>query len=49
MPTNLPLKEMTLADARGFRGHEITEIRRLVFENRKFFLEKWHEYFTEKK
>lgn len=43
------LEPVTLADARGFRSHEITEIRRLVFENRKFFLEKWDEYFTEKK
>lgn len=43
------LEPVTLADARGFRSHEITEIRRLVFENKQFFLEKWHEYFTEKK
>lgn len=40
------LEPVTLADARGFRSHEITEIRQLVFENRQFFLEKWHEYFA---
>jgi hypothetical protein len=43
------LEPVTLADVRGFRSHEITEIRRLVFENRRFFLEEWHEYFADKK
>jgi len=31
---------VTLADVRGFRDHELTEIRRLVLQNRQFFLEK---------
>jgi Domain of unknown function (DUF4160) len=43
------LEPVTLADVRGFRNNEITEIRRIVFENRQYFLEKWHEYFAEKK
>ncbi len=43
------LVPVSLADARGFRSHEIKEIRRIVLENREFFLEKWHEYFSEKK
>ena len=30
---------------RGFRGHELTEIRSIVMENGKLFLERWHEYF----
>lgn len=33
------------ADARGFRGHELTEIRKIVMESKEFFLEKWNEYF----
>jgi len=39
------LEPITLAEARGFRAHELTEIRRIVEENRQFFLEKWYEYF----
>jgi len=34
-----------LTNNRGFRGHELTDIRKLVIENREFFLEKWYEYF----
>ena len=37
-----------LANNRGFRGHELAEIREIVIENRDFFLEKWHEYFSGK-
>lgn len=39
------LEPVALADARGFRSHELTEIRGVVVENREFFLEKWNEYF----
>ena len=39
------LGPVNLAGNRGFRGHELTEIRDIVLENSKFFLEKWHEYF----
>jgi len=39
------LEPVGLAHNRGFRGHELTEINRLVMEHQRFFLEKWHEYF----
>jgi len=39
------LDPVTLADVRGFRDHELTEIRRLVIANRQLLLERWHEYF----
>lgn len=39
------LEPVTLAEARAFRGHELTQIRRIVMENKEFFLEKWDEYF----
>ena len=42
------LEPVDLANNRGFRGHELTEIRQIVIENREFFLEKWHEYFSGK-
>jgi hypothetical protein len=29
----------------GFRSHELTELRRLVEDNRRMFEEKWHEHF----
>jgi hypothetical protein len=40
------LDPVTLAEVRGFRDHELTELRRLVLQNRQFFLERWHEYFS---
>jgi hypothetical protein len=39
------LEPVSVADVRGFRGHEMTELRPIVRENADFFLEKWHEYF----
>ena len=42
------LEPVSVADVRGFRGHEMTEIRQIVVENDRFFLEKWHEYFGRK-
>lgn len=33
------LEPVTLADVRGFRSHELTEIRRIVLRNRRFFEE----------
>ncbi len=39
------LEPVTLADSRGFRSHELREIRQIVLKNRQFFLEEWHEYF----
>jgi len=40
------LDPVNLANNFGFRGHELTEIRKIVVENRDYFLEKWHEYFS---
>jgi ribosomal protein L10 len=34
-----------VADVRGFRANEMTDIRKLVGENAQFFLEKWYDYF----
>jgi hypothetical protein len=39
------LEPVNLANNRGFRGHELTEIREIVAESKDFFLEKWHAYF----
>ncbi len=36
---------VTLADVRGFRDYELTEIRQIVADNRELFLGRWHEYF----
>ncbi|MGO9273884.1 MAG: DUF4160 domain-containing protein [Terriglobia bacterium] len=33
------LEPVALADNRGFRGHELTEIRQIVLENARLFLE----------
>jgi len=41
------LEPVELANNHGFRGHELTEIRKIVIENREFLLEKWYEYFSE--
>ena len=43
--TKFWLEPVSVADVRGFRGHEMTEIREIVVENAQFFLERWHEYF----
>jgi hypothetical protein len=39
------LLPVELAHNRGFRSHELTEIRKLVQENESLIEEKWHEYF----
>ena len=39
------LDPVVLAEARGFREHDLTVLRRMVLENRQLFLEKWYEYF----
>ena len=39
------LDPVDLANNRGFREHELTQIRSIVMENREFFLERWYEYF----
>ena len=40
------LAPVNLASNRGFRSHELTVIRKLVEENREFFLERWNAYFS---
>jgi hypothetical protein len=42
------LELVSVADVRGFRAHEMTEIREILIENAQFFLERWHEYFDQK-
>jgi hypothetical protein len=39
------LSPVELAYNRGFRSHELTEIRKLIQEKEKIFEEKWYEYF----
>lgn len=39
------LEPVSLANARGFRGHELTEIQEIVVEHRELFWERWNEYF----
>ena len=38
------LSPVLLADARGFRSHELSELRRLFEEHATSFEEKWHEH-----
>lgn len=38
------LDPVGLAAYYGFRGHELTDIERIVRERRDFFLEAWYEY-----
>ena len=39
------LEPVSVADVRGFRGHETTEIRDIEMEYANLFLGTWHEYF----
>ena len=39
------LEPVSVADVRGFRANEMTEIRQIVIENEQLLLEKWYEYF----
>ena len=39
------LEPVRLARSRGLRGHELSEIHRLVETNKTQFTEKWHEFF----
>lgn len=39
------LNPITLASSSGYRSHELTEIRTIVVEHSKKFLEKWNEHF----
>ena len=40
------LTPVILAEARGFRDHDLTELRRIVVQKKRFFLERWNEYFS---
>jgi hypothetical protein len=40
------LNPINLASSYGFRSHELVRIRELITEHNKFFLEKWHEFFS---
>jgi hypothetical protein len=40
------LEPVKLAWSTGFASHELTELRRLVEEDRTEFLERWNEYFN---
>ena len=40
------LTDVSLAASRGFRSAELGELRRLVFEHRILFQEKWNEHFS---
>ncbi|MCL4548208.1 MAG: DUF4160 domain-containing protein [Bacteroidetes bacterium] len=42
------LNPIQLAESVGFRSGEISELRKLVQENKKLFEEKWNEYFSSK-
>jgi Domain of unknown function (DUF4160) len=39
------LEPVVLADARGFRANEMTELRKIVTRYAHVLLERWHEYF----
>ncbi len=39
------LAPVELAESRGFRSHELNELRGIVLSNKRFFVRKWNEYF----
>ncbi|RPI18020.1 MAG: DUF4160 domain-containing protein [Acidobacteriales bacterium] len=39
------LDPVAIVRSRGFRSHELSEIMRIVRENRQIFREKWDEHF----
>ena len=40
------LNPVSLAKSRGFRSNELSEIQKIVEENRDTLLEKWNEHFS---
>ena len=42
------LNPIQLAESEGFRSGEISELRKLVQENKSLFEERWNEYFSNK-
>ena len=43
------LRPVDLAFARGFNRTELRRVRELTFENQVFFIERWNEYFGDKR
>jgi hypothetical protein len=41
------LEDIELASNRGFRGHELRAIRRIIEQHQGQFLEAWHDHFDE--
>ncbi|MBN9074029.1 MAG: DUF4160 domain-containing protein [Rhizobiales bacterium] len=39
------LESVELASSRRFRAHELSDLRTLVIEYRRMFLEAWHDHF----
>ena len=40
------LNPILLARSRGFRSGELSQIQRIVVQNRELFMEKWHEHLS---
>lgn len=40
------LNPVALAKSRGFRSNELTEIQRIIEENRDTLMERWNEHFS---
>ena len=40
------LKPVRLEKSKNFNDHELTEIQKIVEENKSLFMEKWNEYFN---
>ncbi|MFN2455227.1 MAG: DUF4160 domain-containing protein [Pyrinomonadaceae bacterium] len=40
------LDPVSLAKSRGFRSGELSEIQKIVEDNRDYLVEKWHEHFS---
>ena len=41
--------DISLADSYGFNRRELSNILRVVGDNREFFLREWHDYFGDKR
>lgn len=41
------LEPVSLAKNVGFKQHELNKIKRLVNNHREFFVEEWHDYFSD--
>jgi len=41
------IRPVILEESRGFAGHELTEIRRIIEANQDLFEQKWNEFFNQ--